>query len=82
MSEININHINARLNDLAKEVETIKAEKARIEDPTIKGLDKKFTEMSLLDAGSVIHLHNTMLERLESLTTKVALLESKVFLSK
>jgi hypothetical protein len=77
MSDININAINARLEDLSKEIETIKAEKANLENPTIKGLGIKFSQLDLSKASAVIHLHNAVLERLEELTAKVQALEAK-----
>ncbi len=77
MSDININAINARLEDLSKEIETIKAEKANLENPTIKGLGIKFSDLDLSKASAVIHLHNAVLERLEELTAKVKALEAK-----
>jgi len=77
MSEININAVNARLDDLQKEIDVIKAEKANLENPTIKGLGIKFSELDLSKASAVIHLHNAVLERLEELTAKVAALEQK-----
>ena len=76
MSEININAINSRLEDLEKEIKTIKAEQDALTDPTIKGLGKKYSELSLGDASAVIHLHNAVIERLEALTAKVAALEA------
>lgn len=77
MSDININAINARLEDLSKEIEIIKAEKANLENPTIKGLGIKFSELDLSKASAVIHLHNAVLERLEELTAKVQAIEAK-----
>jgi tetrahydromethanopterin S-methyltransferase subunit G len=77
MSDININAINARLEDLSKEIEIIKAEKANLENPTIKGLGIKFSDLDLSKASAVIHLHNALLERLEELTAKVQALEAK-----
>lgn len=77
MSQININHINARLDDLTKEIETIKAEKANLENPTISGLGIKFSDLGVNNASAVIHLHNAILERLEALTAKVEALEAK-----
>jgi len=77
MSDININHVNARLDDLQKEIDVIKAEKANLENPTIKGLGIKFSELDLSKASAVIHLHNAVLERLEELTAKVQALEAK-----
>ncbi len=77
MSDININHVNARLDDLQKEIDVIKAEKANLENPTIKGLGIKFSKFDLSKASAVIHLHNAVLERLEELTAKVQALEAK-----
>ena len=77
MSEISIKAINARLEDLQKEIEVIKAEKQNIENPTIKGLGIKFSELDLGKASAVIHLHNALIERVEELTAKVAALEQK-----
>lgn len=77
MSDININHVNARLDDLQKEIDVIKAEKANLENPTIKGLGIKFSELDLSKASAVIHLHNAVLERLEELSAKVQALEAK-----
>jgi hypothetical protein len=77
MNEININHINARIEDLEKEIAVIKAEKENLTDPTIKGLGIKFSELDLSKASAVIHLHNALIERLEELTAKVAALEAK-----
>jgi tetrahydromethanopterin S-methyltransferase subunit G len=77
MSDININAINARLEDLSKEIEIIKAEKANLENPTIKGLGIKFSDLDLSKASAVIHLHNAVLERLEELTAKVQAIEAK-----
>jgi hypothetical protein len=74
---INIDHINARLADLQKEIDVIKAEKQNIEDPTIKGLGIKFSELDLSKASAVIHLHNALIERIEELTAKVQALEAK-----
>ena len=77
MSEISIKAINARLEDLQKEIEVIKAEKQNIENPTIKGLGIKFSELDLTKASAVIHLHNALIERVEELTAKVEALEQK-----
>ena len=77
MSDININHVNARIEDLEKEIAIIKAEKANLTDPEIKGLGIKFSELDLSKASAVIHLHNAVLQRLEELTTKVVALEAK-----
>jgi hypothetical protein len=74
---INIDHINARLADLQKEIDVIKAEKQNIENPTIKGLGIKFSELDLSKASAVIHLHNALIERIEELTAKVQALEAK-----
>jgi hypothetical protein len=74
---INIDHINARLADLQKEIDVIKAEKQNIENPTIKGLGIKFDELDLSKASAVIHLHNALIERVEELTAKVQALEAK-----
>lgn len=76
MSEININNINQRLKDIEANLEAIKNEKANIQNPTIKGLDKKFSELGLGDASSIIHLHNAILNRLEELTARVAKVEA------
>jgi tetrahydromethanopterin S-methyltransferase subunit G len=77
MSDININHVNARLDDLQKEIDVIKAEKANLENPTIKGLGIKFSELDLSKASAVIHLHNALIERIEELTAKVQAIEAK-----
>ena len=77
MSEININAVNARIDDLQKEIDVIKAEKANLENPTIKGLGIKFSELDLSKASAVIHLHNALLQRVEELTAKVEALEAK-----
>jgi hypothetical protein len=77
MSDININHVNARIEDLEKEIAIIKAEKANLTDPEIKGLGIKFSELDLSKASAVIHLHNAVLQRLEELTAKVVALEAK-----
>ena len=77
MSEININQVNARIEDLEKEIAVIKAEKANLTDPSITGLGIKFSELDLSKASSVIHLHNALIERLEGLTAKVEALEAK-----
>ncbi len=77
MSEININQVNARIEDLEKELAVIKAEKANLSDPSIKGLGIKFSQLDLSKASSVIHLHNALIERLEGLTAKVEALEAK-----
>jgi tetrahydromethanopterin S-methyltransferase subunit G len=77
MSDININHVNARIEDLEKEIATIKAEKQNLTDPVIKGLGIKFSDLDLSKASAVIHLHNAVLERLEELTAKVQALEAK-----
>jgi hypothetical protein len=77
MSDININHVNARIEDLEKEIAIIKAEKANLTDPEIKGLGIKFSELDLSKASAVIHLHNAVLQRLEDLTAKVVALEAK-----
>lgn len=77
MNEININHVNARIEDLEKEIAVIKAEKANLTDPTIKGLGIKFSELDLSKASAVIHLHNALIERIEVLTAKVEALEAK-----
>lgn len=77
MSDININHVNARIEDLEKEIAVIKAEKANLTDPSIKGLGIKFSELDLSKASAVIHLHNAVLQRLEDLTAKVVALEAK-----
>ena len=76
MNEININSINQRLKDLEANLEAIKNEKSNIQNPTIKGLDKKFSELDLNDAGSVIHLHNAILTGLEELNARVSKIES------
>lgn len=76
MNEININNINQRLKDLEANLEAIKNEKTNIQNPTIKGLDKKFSELGLADASSIIHLHNAILNRLEELTARVAKVEA------
>lgn len=77
MSDININHVNARIEDLEKEIAIIKAEKANLTDPEIKGLGIKFSELDLSKASAVIHLHNAVLQRIEELTAKVVALEAK-----
>jgi tetrahydromethanopterin S-methyltransferase subunit G len=77
MNEINIDAVNARLDDLQKEIDVIKAEKANLLNPTIKGLGIKFDELDISKASSVIHLHNALMERLEELTAKVNALEQK-----
>lgn len=77
MSDININHVNARIEDLEKEIAIIKAEKQNLTDPVIKGLGIKFSELDLSKASAVIHLHNAVLQRLEELTAKVVALEAK-----
>lgn len=77
MSEININAIKTRLEDLEKEIKTIKTERDALVDPTIKGLGKKYSELGIGDASAVIHLHNAVIERLELLTAKVASLEER-----
>ena len=77
MSEININAVNARIEDLEKEIAVIKAEKQNLENPTIKGLGFKFDQLDLSKASAVIHLHNAVLQRLEELTAKVEALEAK-----
>jgi tetrahydromethanopterin S-methyltransferase subunit G len=77
MSDININHVNARIEDLEREIATIKAEKQNLTDPVIKGLGVKFSELDLSKASAVIHLHNAVIERLEELTAKVKALEAK-----
>jgi hypothetical protein len=77
MNDININHVNARIEDLEKEIAIIKAEKANLTDPEIKGLGIKFSELDLSKASAVIHLHNAVLQRLEELTAKVVALEAK-----
>ncbi len=77
MSEINIKAVNARIEDLEKEIAVIKAEKQNLTDPTIKGLGIKFSELDLSKASAVIHLHNAVIQRLEELTAKVEALEAK-----
>jgi hypothetical protein len=77
MSDININHVNARIEDLEKEIAIIKAEKQNLTDPVIKGLGIKFSELDLSKASAVIHLHNAVLQRLEELTAKVEAIEAK-----
>lgn len=77
MSDININHVNARIEDLEKEIATIKAEKQNLTDPVIKGLGVKFSDLDLSKASAVIHLHNAVIQRLEELTAKVQALEAK-----
>ncbi len=77
MSEININAVNARIEDLEKEIAVIKAEKQNLVDPVIKGLGIKFSDLDLSKASAVMHLHNAVLERLEELTAKVQALEAK-----
>jgi hypothetical protein len=77
MSDININHVNARIEDLEKEIATIKAEKQNLTDPVIKGLGIKFSDLDLSKASAVIHLHNAVLQRLEELTAKVQAIEAK-----
>lgn len=82
MSEININSINERIKAIEATLEQAKADKANLENPTIKGLGIKFSELGVNNASAVIHLHNAILERLEALTAKVDALESKVYLNK
>ena len=77
MSDININHVNARLDDLQKEIDVIKAEKANLENPTIKGLGIKFSEFDLSKASAVIPPHNALIERIEELSAKVQAIEAK-----
>ena len=77
MSEININAVNARIEDLEKEIATIKAERENLANPTIKGLGIKYSELDLSKASAVIHLHNALISRVEELTVKVAALEAK-----
>lgn len=77
MSDININHVNARIEDLEKEIATIKAEKQNLTDPVIKGLGIKFSDLDLSKASAVIHLHNAVIQRLEELTAKVQAIEAK-----
>jgi hypothetical protein len=77
MSEININSINERIKAIEATLEQAKAEKANLDNPTIKGLGIKFTDLGVNNASAVIHLHNAILERLEALTTKVEALEAK-----
>ena len=77
MNDININHVNARIEDLEKEIAIIKAENANLTDPEIKGLGIKFSELDLSKASAVIHLHNAVLQRIEDLTAKVVALEAK-----
>jgi len=78
MSEININDVKSRLDDLEKEIQTIKTERDALVDPTIKGLGKKYSELGVSDASAVIHLHNALIERVELLTAKVASLEERI----
>jgi hypothetical protein len=77
MTNINIDYVNARIADLQKEIDTIKSEKASLENPTISGLDIKFDQLDLSKASAVIHLHNALIERVEELTAKVQALEAK-----
>lgn len=77
MSEININTINERIKAIEATLEQAKAEKANLDNPTIKGLGIKFTDLGVNNASAVIHLHNAILERLEFLTAKVEALEAK-----
>lgn len=77
MTNINIDYVNARIADLQKEIDTIKSEKANLENPTIKGLGIKFDQLDLSNASAVIHLHNALIERVEELTAKVQALEAK-----
>ena len=77
MSEININSINEKLNALTKDIEALKAQKAELNDPTIKGLDIKFSELDLSKASAVIHLHNAILSKLEQLEDKVKAIDAK-----
>lgn len=78
MSEINIKDVNARLADLERETQKIKAETENLANPTIKGLGKKHSELNQGDAWAVIHLHNALIRRVEELTAKVEALEAKV----
>ena len=77
MSEININTINERIKAIEATLEAAKAEKASLNDPTIKGLGIKVSELGDSHASAIVHLHNAVLERLEALTAKVEALEAK-----
>lgn len=77
MNEININIINERLKAIEATLEAAKAEKASLNDPTIKGLDVKVSELGTSHASAIVHLHNAILERLEALTAKVEAIEAK-----
>jgi len=78
MNEINISDINKRLKEIESNLEALKNQKTEIENPTIKGLDKKYSELGQGDASKVIHLHNALIERLELLTSKVKSLEERL----
>lgn len=78
MSDINIKGIEAKLKELEETLEAIKSERESINDPVIKGLGCRLSELDLSKASGIVHLHNAVISRLEELSQKVKALESKV----
>ncbi len=76
-SEINIGDVDARLDALEAKLSQVLEERDAINDPVIKGLGIKFSELDLSKASSVVHLHNALIKRVEELTEKVKALEAK-----
>ena len=76
-SEINIGDVDARLDALEAKLSQVLEEREAINDPVIKGLGIKFSELDLSKASSVVHLHNALIQRVEELTEKVKALEAK-----
>ena len=76
-NDINIEHLAARLRALESQVSQAREEQDAIKDPVIKGLGVKFSDLDVSKAGSVIHLHNALIKRVEELTEQVKALEAK-----
>lgn len=76
-SDINIEHLAARLKALESQMSQAREEREAINDPVIKGLGIKFSDLDANKAGSVIHLHNALIQRVEELTEQVKALEAK-----
>lgn len=76
-NDINIEHLAARLKALESQVSQAREEQDAIKDPVIKGLGVKFSDLDVSKAGSVIHLHNALIKRVEELTEQVKALEAK-----
>jgi hypothetical protein len=76
-SDINIGDVDARLKALESQLKQVVEEREAISDPVIKGLGIKFSDLDASKAGSVIHLHNALIKRVEELTEQVKALEAK-----